>query len=164
MRGDDEFSEFATARQQAMYRQAYLLCGNADAAQDLVQTTLLKLYRSWPRVVKADNLVAYGHKTMVRTYLDGQRRWRRERAWHARPDGAAASPSSDLRMTLLAALSELPPRARAVVVLRFWDDLSIDQTAEALGCSAGTVKAQSSRALAVLRERLGADFHVLHEN
>ena len=67
-------------------------------------------------------------------------------------------------MTLLAALSELPPRARAVVVLRFWDDLSIDQTAEALGCSAGTVKAQSSRALAVLRERLGADFHVLHEN
>jgi RNA polymerase sigma-70 factor (sigma-E family) len=161
---DEEFSDYATARQQAMYRQAYLLCGNADAAQDLVQTTLLKLYRSWPKVVKADNLVAYGHKTMVRAYLDGQRRWRRERDWHARPDGAAARNSADLRVTLLAALAELPPRARAVIVLRYWEDLSIEQTAEALGCAAGTVKAQSSRALAVLRERLGADFHVLHES
>jgi RNA polymerase sigma-70 factor (sigma-E family) len=163
MRRDDDFTEYARARQQTMYRQAYLLCGDADAAQDLVQATLLKLYRSWPRVIQADNLVAYGHKTMVRTYLDGQRRWHRERAWHARPDGAAAPASADLRLTLLAALAELPPRARAVVVLRFWDDLSIDQTAEALGCTAGTVKAQSSRALAVLRDRLGADFHILHE-
>jgi RNA polymerase sigma-70 factor (sigma-E family) len=164
MRRDEEFSEYARARQQTMYRRAYLLCGDADAAQDLVQTTLLKLYRAWPRATQADNIVAYGHKTMVRTYLDGRRRWRRERAWHTRPDGAAAPSTVDLRLTLLAALAALPPRARAVVVLRFWDDLSIEQTAEALGCSAGTVKAQSSRALAVLRERLGADFHVLHEN
>lgn len=164
MQRDEEFTEFAAARQQAMYRHAYLLCGDPDSAQDLVQATLLKLYRAWPRVSRADNLAAYARTTMVRTYLDGQRRWRRERAWHARPDGAAAPPSADLRLTLLAALAELPPRGRAAVVLRYWDDLSIEQTAEALGCGAGTVKGLCSRALAVLRERLGADIHVLHEN
>jgi len=158
---DDEFAEYAGARQQRLYRQAYLLCGDPDKAQDLVQSTLLKLYRAWPSVRRADNLDAYGYKTLVRTFLDGERRWRRERDWFRRPDAAAAPRSVDLRVTLLAALAELPAKARAVVVLRYWEDLSVEQTANALGCSTGTVKSHSSRALGLLRDRLGDDFHAL---
>jgi RNA polymerase sigma-70 factor (sigma-E family) len=162
MRRDEEFAEFARARQQRMYRQAYLLCGDAEQARDLVQTTLLKLYRAWPRVSKATYVDAYSHKTLVRTYLEGLRRSRRERQLQRLAEPPRSEESADLRVTLLGALAELPPRARAVVVLRYWEDLSIEQTAEALGCGAGTVKAQSSRALATLRDRLGS-FTVLNE-
>lgn len=163
MQRDEEFAEFAGARQQRMYRQAYLLCGDPEHAQDLVQSTLLKLYRAWPRVSRAQYVDAYSRKTLVRTYLDAQRKWRRERDAHRLPDPPMSAGSADLRITLLAALAELPARARAVVVLRYWDDLSIEQTAEALGCSVGTVKGQSSRALAVLRDRLDSSFHVLND-
>jgi RNA polymerase sigma-70 factor (sigma-E family) len=162
MRRDEEFAEFARARQQRMYRQAYLLCGEPEHARDVVQTVLLKLYRAWPRVSQATYIDAYCHKTLVRTYLDGQRRRRRERELHRLPEPPRSDGSAELRVTLLAALAELPARARAVVVLRYWEDLSIEQTAEALGCSVGTVKAQSSRALATLRDRLGS-FTVLNE-
>ncbi|WP_328996759.1 SigE family RNA polymerase sigma factor [Kribbella sp. NBC_01245] len=158
---DEEFAEYAAVRQQRLYRQAYLLCGDRDKAQDLVQSTLLKLYRAWPSVQRADNVDAYSYKTLVRTFVEGERRRRREWDWFRRPDAAVAPRSDDLRMTLLAALAELPARARAVVVLRYWEDLSIEQTASALGCSTGTVKSHSSRALAVLRDRLGDDFHAL---
>lgn len=163
MQRDEEFSGFARDRQQRMYRQAYLLCGETEQARDLVQSTLLKLYRAWPRIADSDYLDAYAHKTLVRTFLDGRRKWRRERDLERLPDPLAPTGSSDLRLTLLAALAELPPRSRATVVLRYWEDLSIEQTADALDCTTGTVKAQSSRALSVLRDRLGADFYVLNE-
>ena len=164
MQPDEEFAEYARARQQRMYRQAFLLCGDRHKAQDLVQSTLLNLYRAWPRMSRVDNIDAYSYTALTRTFLDGQRRWRRERDWFRKPDPARSTPSADLRMTLLAALADLPPKARAVVVLRYWQDLSIEQTAVALDCSAGTVKAQSSRALGVLRERLGDDFYTLYEH
>ncbi|ADB30504.1 RNA polymerase, sigma-24 subunit, ECF subfamily [Kribbella flavida DSM 17836] len=164
MRRDEEFEQYARARQQRLFRQAYLLCGDRDSAQDLVQATLLKLYRAWPSVRRAEQVDAYGYKTMVRTYLDGERRRRRELDWHRRRDAARPAPSVDLRMTLLAALAELPARARAVVVLRYWEDLSIEQTADALGCSPGTVKSHASRALALLRDRLGEDYQALSAN
>lgn len=162
MRRDEEFAEFARARQQRMYRQAYLLCGEPEQARDLVQTTLLKLYRAWPRVSAATHVGAYAQTTLVRTFLESQRRWRRERELQRLPDPPRSEGSADLRLTLLDALADLPARARAVVVLRYWEDLSIEQTAEALGCSAGTVKSQSTRALSTLRERLGS-FTVLND-
>jgi RNA polymerase sigma-70 factor (sigma-E family) len=164
MRRDEEFAQYAAARQQRLFQQAYLFAGNRDSAQDLVQATLLKLYRAWPSVRRAENVDAYARKTMVRTYLDGERRRRRELDWFRKPDAARSESSVELRMTLMAALAELPARARAVVVLRYWDDLSIEQTADALGCSQGTVKSHAARALGVLRERLGDDFPALSAN
>ncbi len=98
---------------------------------------------------------------MVRTYLDGERRRRRELDWFRKPDAARPETSVELRMTMLAVLAELPARARAVVVLRYWEDLSIEQTAEVLGCSPGTVKSQSAQGLQKLRDRLGGDFSAL---
>jgi RNA polymerase sigma-70 factor (sigma-E family) len=158
---DEEFTEYASARQQRLYHQAYLLSGDRDTAQDLVQATLLKLYRAWVSARRAENLDAYSYKTLVRTFLDGQKRRRRELDWFRRPDASGRGGSVDLKLTLLDALAELPARPRAVVVLRYWEDLSIEQTADALGCSTGTVKSHSSRAIAVLRERLGNDFPAL---
>ncbi|GAB2557863.1 SigE family RNA polymerase sigma factor [Kribbella endophytica] len=161
MERDQGFAEYAATHQQRMYRQAYLLTGDLHQAEDLVQTTLLKLYRAWPRASQAEYLKAYSSKTLVRTFLDGRRKWRRERELNSLPDPARVADPTDLRLTLLAALDGLPRRARAVVVLRFWDDLSVEETAEALDCSQGTVKSQSNRALRLLRERLGGDFHIL---
>ncbi|MGC4937135.1 SigE family RNA polymerase sigma factor [Kribbella sp. DT2] len=161
MERDQGFAEYAATHQQRMYRQAYLLTGDLHQAEDLVQATLLKLYRAWPRASEVEYLKAYSSKTLVRTYLHGRRKWRREHELSRLPAPARAADPTDLRLTLLAALADLPRRARAVVVLRFWDDLSVEQTAEALGCSQGTVKSQSNRALRLLRERLGENFHIL---
>ncbi|UPK74524.1 SigE family RNA polymerase sigma factor [Nocardioidaceae bacterium SCSIO 66511] len=164
MRHVDDFTEFAASGEQRFYRHAYLLCRDADRARDLVQTTLLKLYRVWDRVRRAEHPHAYAHKTLVRTYLDDERRSRRARRLEAMPDPTPADTGSDLRMTILDALQELPPRARAVVVLRYWEDYSVAQTAELMSCSPGTVKAQCSRALGLLRDRLGESFHHLIES
>ena len=155
----DEFADYAAASQQRFYRHAYLLCGDSDQARDLVQSTLLQLYRRWPRVRAARSIDAYAHKTLVRSFLDGRRKANRERAIRQRL-GPPAPPldSTPLRLTMLEALAQLPPRARAIVVLRYWEDLSVEQTADVMGCSAGNVKAQSSRALHSLRERLGTTF------
>ena len=164
MRRDEEFAQFAAARQQRLFHQAYLLCGDRHGAQDLVQTTLLKLYAAWPSARRADNLDAYARKTMVRTYLHGERRRRRELDWFRKPEAARPESSVELRMTMIAVLAELPARARAVVVLRYWEDLSIQQTADALGCSQGTVKSHSAQGLQKLRDRLGEDFSALSAN
>lgn len=160
----EDFTEFARSSEQRFYRHAYLLCGETEQARDLVQATLLKMYRVWDRVRRTDHVHAYAHKTLVHTFLETQRRSRRERSLWALPDPPAPpEASSDLRLTVLDALAELPPRARAVVVLRYWEDYSVDQTAEALSCAHGTVKAHSSRALKQLRQRLGDTFHQLIE-
>ena len=155
----DGFAEYAGARQRHLRRSAYLLCGDWDLAEDLTQTMLVNLCRSWGRAQLADSLDAYAHTVLVNTFLRHKRKYQRqaERAVEfasGRPETAPEVPT-DLRLSLQAALQLLPPRARAVVVLRYWEDLSVEATAAALGCSVGNVKSQTSRALARLREIVG---------
>jgi RNA polymerase sigma-70 factor (sigma-E family) len=160
MRGSDEsaFEEYAAARGRRLYRMAYLLCGNAHGAEDLAQTALAKLFQHWPRVSRMENVDAYARTVLTRTFLAEQRRGRLARRLGVAVTGLAG-PShqgdADLRVTLLHALSALPPRARAMVVLRYWEDLSVETVAALMGCSTGTVKSQCSRALAKLRQELG---------
>ena len=120
-----------------------------------MQATLTKLYVAWPRI---DNPGAYAYRTMVRGFLETRRRSDRERKLHDLPDGSRPASDPAQVLTVRAALAELPPRMRAVVVLRYWEDLSVEQTATALGCSTGTVKSTASRGLAHLRGLLGEAF------
>lgn len=152
----DRFREYAVAAQPHLRRSAYLLCGDWHTAEDLVQTTFGRLFRSWPKVVRADSVDAYARTVLFRAFLDLKRKEDRTVPLDGVPEPAAAPDDSDLRLAVRSALDTLPPRARAVVVLRFWEDLSVEQTADALGVSTGTVKSQTSRAIAMLRQRLGA--------
>ena len=154
-RRQTEFTAYAASAQQRLFRQGYLLTGSREAAQDLVQTTLTKMYVAWPRI---DNPPAYAYRTMMRGFLEVRRRSERERQLHDLPDGAPALSDPAQVLTVRAALAELPPRMRAVLVLRYWEDLSVEQAAAALGCSPGTVKSTSSRGLAHLRQLLGEAF------
>ncbi|WP_194927670.1 SigE family RNA polymerase sigma factor [Catenulispora pinisilvae] len=153
------FAEYAGARQRHLRRSAYLLCGDWHLAEDLTQMTLVNLCRSWGRAQRAASLDAYAHTVLVNTFLRHKRKYQRQAERAAQyssgiPETAPAD-SPDLRLSLQAALQLLPARARAVVVLRFWEDLSVEATAAALGCSIGNVKSQTSRALARLREIVG---------
>ncbi|TRV77745.1 SigE family RNA polymerase sigma factor [Streptomyces sp. 130] len=158
-RGADGFEEFARAGQHRLYRTAYLLCGDADAARDLTQTTLAKLFQHWHRVRAADHPDAYARTVLTRTYIAERRRRLRDLLAHTPIAAPAPAVGPELTVTLLAALAELPPRARAMVVLRYWEDLSVETVAELLRCSPSTVKSQCSRSLATLRARLG-DAHL----
>ncbi len=151
----DEFAAYAEQAQQRLFRQAVLLTGNADSARDLVQSTLVKLYVAWPRI---DTPAAYAQRTMVRTFLDGRRKERREADLHRPIDPGKAEPDPAQALTVRQAIAALPPRMRAVVVLRYWEDLTVDQTASALGCSSGNVKSTASRGLDRLRDLLGDAF------
>jgi RNA polymerase sigma-70 factor (sigma-E family) len=149
-----EFREWAEARQTQLRRSAYLLCGDWHQAQDLTQTALMKLYAAWARVRRDGHVDAYARTILVRTFIDQRRKggWREEPVGEPPDAPAAVSPTPELRMFMHEALLELPPRYRAVLVLRFWEDWSVEQTADALGVSPGTVKSQSARGLARLRE------------
>ena len=152
------YREYVASRLDQLRRTAYLLCGDWHTADDLVSTALVKLLRHWRRVSAMDNVDAYVRRMLLRAWLDERRRpWRREYARAQVPE-TAARPGYDVadRMAVLALLAELPPRRRAVLVLRFFCDLSVEETAEALGCATGTVKSQTARALDALRTRLGA--------
>ena len=154
MRRDDEFTAYVAARARLLRRSAYLLCGDWHRAEDLTQSALTKVYLAWSRVRRADNVDAYVRQVLVRTYLDEQRRrWRSEQLSGGTLDGLRPDPAaaSDQRLDLLRALATLPPRQRAAVVLRCWEDLPITEVARALDCSEGTVKSQTSRGLAALR-------------
>ncbi|WP_030196392.1 SigE family RNA polymerase sigma factor [Streptomyces sp. NRRL S-87] len=151
----ESFEAFARASQRRLYRVAYLLCGDADAARDLTQTTFAKLFQHWRRASAADNIDAYARTVLTRTYLAERRRRLRDLLAQPRRDHHAAPDHGALRVTLLSALAELPPRARAMVVLRYWEDQSVESVAELLKCSESTVKSQCSRSLAKLRVRLG---------
>ncbi|MEU8524366.1 MULTISPECIES: SigE family RNA polymerase sigma factor [Streptomyces] len=167
---DGGFEEFARAGQQRLYRTAYLLCGDAEQARDLTQTTLAKVFQHWRKAGAADHPHAYAKTVLTRSFLAERRRRLRDLLAYTRagrPDTAAtAGPGdADVRVTLLAALGELPPRARAMVVLRYWEDLSVETVAGLLRCSESTVKSQCSRSLARLRERLGeAHLYAHHAN
>jgi RNA polymerase sigma-70 factor (sigma-E family) len=152
----EEFTEFAAAELVRLRRTAFLLCGDWHAAEDLTQIALTKTLLSWRRISKQQNAHAYAHRTLVNTYL-GQRRPRRsgEIPVDQVPEHAGRPGTAELRVVLMSALASLPPQARAVVVLRYWEDLSIEQVAGILRCSAGNVKSQSARALQKLREQLG---------
>ena len=162
MRSDSEadYTTYVSARLTALHRAAYLLCGgDKDRADDVVQVTITKLYRSWGRASRADNVDAYVHRMLVRTYIDEKRRlWSRVRLlpWTEDAMTGVDEPygTVDDRGVVVAALRALPPRQRAVLVLRFLLDRPVEEVAEALGCSVGTVKSQSSRGLAVLRAAL----------
>jgi RNA polymerase sigma-70 factor (sigma-E family) len=153
------YREYVTARLEPLRRTAYLLCGDWHTADDLVSVALTKLFRQWRRVSAMDNIDAYVRRTMLNAWLDERRRpWRREQPTGEVPDRRVSGPDSARRIALMAYLDELPPRRRAVLVLRYFCDLSVEETADALCCSAGTVKSQTSRALDTLRGRLtGAD-------
>jgi len=151
-----EFDEFVLARQQKLLRTAYLLCGDWHLAEDLTQNALAKVYTSWARIQRVDQVDAYVHRMLFRTFVDTYRRRRqREILSAAVPDVAGMETASDARLTLLAALAKVSPRYRAVLILRFWEDRSVDETATALGISGGTVKSHTNRGLHQLRAVLG---------
>lgn len=152
---DDLYTEFVRSSGAALRRSAYLVCGDWNRADDAVQEALYKLYVAWPRVDRSGNPLAYARRTAINAALDGGRRmWNREKVAEELPDrGIPDSTAGHAdRDELLVALAQLPPRQRACVVLRFYDELTIEETAEALGCTAGTVKSQTSRALDNLRD------------
>lgn len=147
----DGFSEFVAARGDALWRSAWLLTGERQLAEDLVQTALAKSWRQWRRV-GADGFEPYVRRVMYTTYVSWWRRkWRGERPTERLPEIGASDPDADARHDLVAALGTLPRGQRAVVVLRYFEDLTVRQTAEALGISDGTVKSQAARALDTLR-------------
>jgi len=147
-----EFSAWVLARRGGLLRTAWLLTADAALAEDLVQSALLRCWPRWRRIRKMADIDAYVRKVLLNIYLSWwHRRWRGEVPTSALPDRQA--PEADLfdREPLLRALARLPAGQRAVVVLRFAEDLSEAQTAEVLGCSVGTVKSQNFRALHALR-------------
>ena len=154
---ENEFRDFVAARASSLRRTAYLLTGDHGHADDLVQTALTKVYLSWDRIRDAYAAEAYARRTLFTTYTS----WWRRRSWQERPaenlgerdqpdHTDALADQADLRHQLRA----LPRQQRAVIVLRFYEDLTAAATAEALGISVGTVKSYTSRALATLRIQL----------
>lgn len=153
------YREYVAVQLDPLRRTAYLLCGDWHMADDLVSTALVKLFRHWKRVSEMENIDAYARRVLLRAWLDERRRpWRRERFTDAMPEPTVPAPVTEAavvdRMALAAQLAELPPRRRAVLVLRYFCDLSVEDTAEVLRCSTGTVKSQTARALDTLRERM----------
>jgi RNA polymerase sigma-70 factor (sigma-E family) len=150
------YRQYVTTRMDRLRRTAYLYCRDWHTADDLVAITIDKLYRHWGRAGQAANLDAYTHRVLVRSFLDEKRRpWQREEVIGELPDlpAVADPPEAGVlgRAHLLDLLSALPPRRRAVIVLRLYCDLSVEETAEILGCTAGTVKSQTARGLDTLR-------------
>ena len=155
---DEEFTAFVAARSRALLGTAYLLTGDRGRAEDLLQTALLKTYLAWPRMREPQAAEAYVRRTMVTTSISwSRRRWRGELPAADLPERLTPDGTSqiDRRAEVWPHLHALPPRQRAVVVLRFYEDLPEARIAELLGCSVGTVKSQTHRALATLRARMG---------
>lgn len=152
------FAEFVAARSASLHRTAYLLVGDRGLAQDLLQEALTKTYVAWPRLRDPGSAEAYTRKALTTTAIT----WYRRRSWGERPvdvvperpgDGHADEVAT--RGLLWQALQSLPPRQRAAIVLRYYEDLTEAQTADVLGCAVGTVKSQVSDGLRSLRSRLG---------
>lgn len=157
MRDDAEFVAFVERSGRRLCETAFLLCRDWNLAQDLTQITFIKIYLSWRRI-KHDDPYWYGKKVLLRTYLDHKRlKSSAEVRTDAVPDRPAAADAAELRLTLLDALGQLSPRDRAIVVLRYWEDHSIQTVAELLTLSPGVVKVQSMRALARLRVLLAEE-------
>jgi len=162
-RRDAEFTAYLHARQPSLLRTAYLLTGDRHQAEDVLQTSLAKLYLAWDKVRDRDSVDAYVRRIMVNENNSLWRRgWkRREYATEVIPEGSPHLDDYDdgRGAALWDVVRTLPPKARAVVVLRYYEQLSEAETADVLGISVGTVKSQCSRAIAALRERVPADLH-----
>jgi RNA polymerase sigma-70 factor (sigma-E family) len=152
---DEEFTAYASARLPWLGRVAYLLCNDASRADDLVQAAMTRLYVHWGRVCAAKNVDGYVRTVLVRAFLAEQgTAWMRRVTVAAEPAAEApglAAADLETRLDLRTALASLPARQRAAVVLRFYCDLSVEETATLLGCSQGTVKSQTARGLEALR-------------
>ena len=161
---EEDYVDYVSARIPALRRLAYLLTSDGHRADDLVQQTITTLYVKWRRARAADNLDAYVRTMLVRTFLDERRlAWARVRLFREMPEPPPfTDDGSEDRQVVRAALRRVPRRQQAVLVLRFYYDLSVEEVAATLGCTAGTVKSQTSRGLATLRRLLGehdfADF------
>jgi RNA polymerase sigma-70 factor (sigma-E family) len=164
------FAEFATARSASLYRAAYLMVGERGLAEDLLQEALTKTYVAWPRLRDINKAEAYTRKAITTTAISWWRRksWQAERPRDDVPERATRGEEHGHHVAerdwLWTELQTLPPKQRAAIVLRFYEDLTEAQTAAALGCSVGTVKSQVSTGLKRLRDRLGPDVGALLAN
>jgi RNA polymerase sigma-70 factor (sigma-E family) len=151
---DEDFAEFVGARWGSLYRLAYLLTASPASAEDLLQTTLEKAYVNWARIGQMDYAEAYVRRMLATTLISSRRRaWTRERPTEHLPETGADSAELPVldRSLLWPLVCALPDRQRAVIVLRYYEDLSEAQIADVLGCATGTVKSQASAAIAALR-------------
>jgi len=154
---EQEYVDYVTGRIPTLRRLAYLLTGDGHRADDLVQQTITTLYVKWQRARTANNLDAYVRTMLVRTYVDEKRlAWARVQLFRDTPESSTVEDGGvEDRHVVRAALAKVPRRQQAVLVLRFFFDLGVDEVAETLGCSSGTVKSHTSRGLATLRRLLG---------
>ena len=162
MTSGEDFVEFAETASLQLRRTAFLLCGNWHTAEDLVQTTLAKVFVAWGRIRRSSSAESYARRVMLNTFLSQ----RRLKASGELPtaefrDLPAPVVDADLRLTLLTALGQLPPRWRAAVVLRYVEDYSIESVAELMGTTPAAVKSMNARGLAHLRQLLGSDQDLL---
>ena len=161
-REEQEFAEYFAAKRDSARRTAYLLCGDWHHADDLAQTAFVALHRRWTKIRDRGAIDAYLRKTLFRASIDESRRpWRREQHTDRLPEPEPAAVPLDERVAtradLLAGLKTVPPKQRAVLVLRYFEGLDVAGVAEVLGCSEGNVKSQTARGLARLREALGEE-------
>lgn len=159
---EQEFAEYFAAKRDSVRRTAYMLCGDWHKADDLAQTAFVAVHRRWRKIKDRAATDAYVRKTLVRASIDESRRpWRRERNVDVLPEQAGGGQRFDeqvvQRQDLLAGLRQVPPKQRAVLVLRYFEGMDVSGVAKALGCSEGNVKSQTARGLTKLREILGAD-------
>ena len=167
---DADFTAYLEARQGRLLRTAYLLTGDQHQAEDLLQTSLAKLYLAWDRVRDRGSIDAYARRIMVNENNSAWRRPWRRREWatdfaaERAPEGAPVRHEYDEGVgdAVWQLVQTLPRRARAIVVLRYYEQLTEAETAEVLGISVGTVKSQTSRAMATLRERTPATMRPGH--
>jgi RNA polymerase sigma-70 factor (sigma-E family) len=157
----EEFTEYATASATRLRSIAYLMCRDWHQAQDLTQSALAKVFVAWPRIRRRDNVDAYARQVLVREFLNGKRKSSStERPVAEVPEGFARPDRPELRLTLIDALGRLPANRRAAVVLRYWEDHSIERVAEIMRTTPGAVRSHCFRGLQDLRAMLGADFPV----
>lgn len=158
---DEEFTAFVAATAPRLRRIAYLMCGDWHLAQDLTQTAFVRMYASWGRIWRSANLNAYSRRVLMNAVFDQRkRRSSGELVVAELPESAQRPPevAAELHVTLMSALATLPVRDQAIVVLRYWEDHSVETVAGILDISTSVVKTQSSRALTRLRTLLGEEF------